>query len=254
MTSLATTNMKGHTFRYIVAWAHEKASGAQTLACSHRLICVRKHGTVCKNTLMQRVCACRCGLSSRAANTHGHTFRYIVAWCRQQASGTQLAECSQCVTCVHKLSARSAISANLKLETFFELPMRSLPLAVATSSHEHCVCERGGEPIAPVLPRRHDFATLTGAVPHSPRAATLHSLAMSGWLQLRSQPWDARPPVPARVAVPKRSPARPRDNGLPQDRPLFIADVHMQHPWRIYNDLVPDVADAEGALNVFTAD
>ena len=78
----------------------------------------------------------------------------------------------------------------------------------------------GAEPVDLALPRRHDFATLTGAVPHTPRTATLHSLAMSGWLHLRSQPLDACHPVPARGALPKHAPARPRDNGLLQDRPL----------------------------------
>ena len=112
----------------------------------------------------------------------------------------------------------------------------------------------GTEPIAPALPNRAEFATLTGAASHTPRTAAMHSLSISGWLQLRARPVDAAPPIPAVVALPPRAPARPRDNGLPQEHPLSIADVRMRHLRRRHDDAAHPVPDADGALNIFTAD
>ena len=40
----------------------------------------------------------------------------------------------------------------------------------------------GGDPIAPALQSREEFATLTGASLHTPRTASLHTIAMLGWL------------------------------------------------------------------------
>ena len=40
----------------------------------------------------------------------------------------------------------------------------------------------GGDPIAPALQSREELATLTGASLHTPRTASLHTIAMLGWL------------------------------------------------------------------------
>ena len=111
----------------------------------------------------------------------------------------------------------------------------------------------GGDPIAPALPSREDFATLTGATLHTPRTASLHTLAMSGWLQLRRQPMMALPRPAAHVALPKRAAARPRDNGFPRDTEPSIADVRMHVLRRRHADSVADGPVGDPAVNVFMA-
>ena len=111
----------------------------------------------------------------------------------------------------------------------------------------------GDDPIGPALPCRAEFATLTGSTPHTSRTASLHRLAMSGWLDLRSQPIAALPRAAAHVALPVRAPARPRDNGLPQDHEPSIADVRMQVLRRRHHDSVVDLPVVDMAVNVFVA-
>ena len=111
----------------------------------------------------------------------------------------------------------------------------------------------GAAPIAPALPCRADFAFLTGTSVHTPNTARLHRLAMSGWLQLRGQPIGAVPPIPARLALPYRPAARPRDDGLPQDRDPGIGDVRMQHLRRRRDDSAAIIPVEDRASNVFLA-
>ena len=111
----------------------------------------------------------------------------------------------------------------------------------------------GSDAIIPGLPLRAEFATLTGVQAHTARTASLHRLAMAGWLQLRRQPVHAMPPAAGHVPLPKRAPARPRDNGLPQDREPGIADVRMQHIRRRHADAGGEVPAEDSALNVFLA-
>lgn len=111
----------------------------------------------------------------------------------------------------------------------------------------------GGDPIAPALPSREEFATLTGSTLHTPRTASLHTLAMSGWLQLRRQPMTASPRPAAHVALPKRAAARPRDNGFPRDTDPGMADVRMHVLRRRHADSVADGPVDDPAVNVFMA-
>ena len=109
----------------------------------------------------------------------------------------------------------------------------------------------GEQTISPVLPLVAEFATMVGRAPHTHQTGLLHNLVMSGWLQLRGRPLDARPLAGAAVFLPERAPARRRGRDLPADRPVLWDDVRMARLRRLHRDVPADVPAAEQALNVF---
>ena len=111
----------------------------------------------------------------------------------------------------------------------------------------------GEQTISPALPLLAEFATLVGRAPHTYQTALLHNLVISGWLQLRTRPLDARPPAGAVVVLPLRGLAGRRGRDLPEDRPVLWDDVRMARLRRIHRDTpaAAAVPAAEEALNVF---
>ena len=109
----------------------------------------------------------------------------------------------------------------------------------------------GEQTISPGLPLLADFATVVGRAPHTYLTGVLHNLVMSGWLQLRSRPLDARPLAGAVVDLPERAVARRRGRDLPEDRPVIWDDVRMAHLRRIHREASAAVPAAEQAVNVF---
>ena len=109
----------------------------------------------------------------------------------------------------------------------------------------------GEQVIPPTLPLIAEFATMVGRPAHTHVTGQIHNLVLSGWLQLRSQPMDARPPAGAVVPLSERAPARRRGRDLPQDRPVLWDDVRMARFRRTHRENAAVVPPLQEAINVF---